>query len=122
MDKLTEGMHVEIIRSDGRVHGAIICHINHTSSSVSVEWFEKVFSLCITYKYFKIKGETKGKEVDFNALVKHNPLIFRTTTKPSETSTINGDIGKSIEKRRTTTSSALDLQSKTNKKFFNLIT
>uniref|UniRef100_A0A915N060 Small monomeric GTPase n=1 Tax=Meloidogyne javanica TaxID=6303 RepID=A0A915N060_MELJA len=69
MEKLTEGMQVEIIRSDGRVHGASICQINHETSSVSVEWFEK--------------GETEGKEVDFNALVKYNPLIFRTKWDPS---------------------------------------
>uniref|UniRef100_A0A914MBJ4 DUF2158 domain-containing protein n=1 Tax=Meloidogyne incognita TaxID=6306 RepID=A0A914MBJ4_MELIC len=47
MEKLPEGMQVEIIRSDGRVHAASICQINHETSSVDVEWFEK--------------GETEGK-------------------------------------------------------------
>lgn len=106
MDKLTEGMQVEIVRSDGRVHGAIICQINHKTSSVSVEWFEK--------------GETKGKEVDFNALVKHNPLIFQTRSDPPETSmknpVTNGDITKGTTAKKQTTINSFEPKIKTNKR------
>uniref|UniRef100_A0A915LZC3 Kinesin-like protein n=1 Tax=Meloidogyne javanica TaxID=6303 RepID=A0A915LZC3_MELJA len=106
MEKLTEGMQVEIIRSDGRVHGAIICQINHKTSSVSVEWFEK--------------GETKGKEVDFNALVKYNPLIFRTKTDPPEVPVANGDITKVATAKKQTSSNSFEPKTKTNKRNGNV--
>ena len=62
MEKLTEGMQVEIIRSDGRVHGAIICQINHKTSSVSVEWFEKVCILEICIAFLIFRERQKGKK------------------------------------------------------------
>lgn len=43
MDRLSVGMHVEIMRSDGRVHGALVTQLKNETKSVSVEWFEKVF-------------------------------------------------------------------------------
>lgn len=42
MDRLSVGMHVEIMRSDGRVHGALVTQLKHDVNTVSVEWFEKV--------------------------------------------------------------------------------
>lgn len=42
MDHLSVGMHVEIMRSDGRVHGALVTQLNNVTKSASVEWFEKV--------------------------------------------------------------------------------
>jgi hypothetical protein len=42
MDKLTVGMTIDIMRSDGRVHGAIITELYTTHEAVAVEWFEKV--------------------------------------------------------------------------------
>lgn len=42
MDRLSVGMHVDIMRSDGRIHGALITSLNYITSAVSVEWFEKV--------------------------------------------------------------------------------
>ncbi len=44
-----EGVTINIQRSDGRVHQAIVTQLHPSSSSVSVEWCEK--------------SETKGKEV-----------------------------------------------------------
>ena len=43
------GVSVDIKRSDGRIHSAVVSGINVGTRSVSVEWFER--------------GETKGKEV-----------------------------------------------------------
>jgi kinesin family member 2/24 len=43
----------------GRVHTAVISGVNPDTSSVTVEWFEK--------------GETKGKEIELEALLRLNP-------------------------------------------------
>ena len=43
------GVSVDIKRSDGRIHSAVVSGINVETKSVTVEWFER--------------GETKGKEV-----------------------------------------------------------
>uniref|UniRef100_A0AC34FCJ6 Uncharacterized protein n=1 Tax=Panagrolaimus sp. ES5 TaxID=591445 RepID=A0AC34FCJ6_9BILA len=61
MNRLTVGMHVDIKRSDGRIHGAVITDIKEDAKTVNVEWFEK--------------GETKGKEVDYLSLIKQNPTL-----------------------------------------------
>ena len=50
MDRLNIGMQVEIKRSDGRVHGAVVTAINHATGGVSVEWFEKVSSIMVGNK------------------------------------------------------------------------
>lgn len=36
------GMHVDIRRSDGRVHNAVISEVRKGSQTVTVEWFENV--------------------------------------------------------------------------------
>jgi kinesin family member 2/24 len=46
---IKEGVTLNIQRSDGRVHHAIVTALNYGSNSVSVEWQER--------------NETKGKEV-----------------------------------------------------------
>jgi kinesin family protein 2/24 len=46
---IKEGVTINIQRSDGRVHHAVVTQLHPSSSSVSVEWCEK--------------NETKGKEV-----------------------------------------------------------
>ncbi|GMT14917.1 hypothetical protein PFISCL1PPCAC_6214, partial [Pristionchus fissidentatus] len=56
------GLHVDIQRSDGRVHGAVISDIKREKGVVTVEWFEK--------------GETKGKEIEWNLLLKINPTLM----------------------------------------------
>lgn len=61
------GSTINIERSDGRVHPAIVASINHELDIVGVEWFEA--------------GETKGKEVDFNCVTRLNPHI--ATIKPN---------------------------------------
>lgn len=43
----------------GRIHTAVISGVNQDTNSVTVEWFEK--------------GETKGKEIELEALLRLNP-------------------------------------------------
>lgn len=59
MDRLSVGMHVDIMRSDGRVHGALITNLNFNISAVSVEWFEKVNIIEIFIKIFRVKQKVK---------------------------------------------------------------
>ncbi|XP_018009242.1 kinesin-like protein KIF2A isoform X4 [Hyalella azteca] len=56
---LCVGITVDIERSDGRVHSASCSAVNPVTRTVTVEWFEK--------------GDTKGKEVDFDAIFSLNP-------------------------------------------------
>ncbi|GMS84300.1 hypothetical protein PENTCL1PPCAC_6475, partial [Pristionchus entomophagus] len=64
MERVEIGLHVDIQRSDGRVHGAVISDIKREKGVVTVEWFEK--------------GETKGKEIDWAQLIKINPTLMGT--------------------------------------------
>ncbi|XP_051973344.1 kinesin-like protein KIF2A isoform X1 [Xyrauchen texanus] len=52
--KLQIGIYVEIKRSDGRVHQAMVTSLNEDNDSVTVEWIEN--------------GDTKGKEVDLESI------------------------------------------------------
>ncbi|XP_076441077.1 kinesin-like protein KIF2A [Babylonia areolata] len=59
---LQVGVNVDIQRTDGRIHSAVISGVNQETLSVTVEWFEK--------------GETKGKEIDLDAVYALNPNVF----------------------------------------------
>lgn len=61
MERIEIGMHVDIQRSDGRVHGAVVSQLKPERRAVLVEWFEK--------------GETKGKEIDLASLLAINPTL-----------------------------------------------
>ncbi|XP_046389379.1 kinesin-like protein KIF2A [Ischnura elegans] len=61
---IAPGVNVDIKRTDGRVHSAIISGINRDSRSVTVEWFEA--------------GETKGKEIELEAILSLNPDLGPT--------------------------------------------
>ena len=76
-------------------------------------------SFLINYKVFLIQGETKGKEVDLNALVRHNPLIFHTKSDQKETATTNGDISKSISTAKKQTTESFEPKVRTSKRFLN---
>ncbi|XP_077980842.1 kinesin-like protein KIF2A [Glandiceps talaboti] len=58
---LKVGQSVDIQRTDGRVHSAVISGVSDSNQSVTVEWFEK--------------GETKGKEIDLDAIFSLNPEL-----------------------------------------------
>ncbi|XP_063704640.1 kinesin-like protein Klp10A isoform X5 [Culicoides brevitarsis] len=65
MEIIEIGRTVNIKRSDGRVHSAMVSKVNMASRSVTVEWYER--------------GETKGKEVELDMLLQLNPDIFNIT-------------------------------------------
>jgi len=70
---LHSGQTVDIQRSNGRIHQAIITKVNHAPKTVTVEWQEK--------------DEGKGKEVDLDAIIQFNPNLFTS---------INGAINHDI--------------------------
>ncbi|CAH1153616.1 unnamed protein product [Phaedon cochleariae] len=67
-DVLQIGSSINIKRTDGRVHSAIVAAINDETRCATVEWFEQ--------------GETKGKEIDMTAIESLNPDII--ILKPGE--------------------------------------
>ncbi|KAK9888810.1 hypothetical protein WA026_001033 [Henosepilachna vigintioctopunctata] len=58
---LVAGTTININRSDGRVHPAVVVAINQEGNFVRVEWFEN--------------GETKGKDLDFRVAAMLNPNL-----------------------------------------------
>ena len=66
---LHTGQTVDIQRSNGRIHQAVITQINNETKSVTVEWQEK--------------NEGKGKEVDLDAILQLNPNLFTSVTNSS---------------------------------------
>ncbi|KAM9590627.1 kinesin-like protein KIF2A isoform 4-T4 [Morphnus guianensis] len=57
--KIQIGIYVEIERSDGRIHQAMLTSLNEDSESVTVEWIEN--------------GVVKGKEIDLEGIFSLNP-------------------------------------------------
>ncbi|XP_060764712.1 kinesin-like protein KIF2A isoform X7 [Neoarius graeffei] len=57
--KILIGIYVEIKRSDGRIHQAMVTSLNEDNESVTVEWIEN--------------GDTKGKEIDLESIFSLNP-------------------------------------------------
>ncbi|XP_075445908.1 kinesin-like protein KIF2A isoform X1 [Ascaphus truei] len=57
--KIQIGIYVEIKRSDGRIHQAMVTSLNDDSESITVEWIEN--------------GDTKGKEIDLESIFSLNP-------------------------------------------------
>ncbi|XP_037933080.1 kinesin-like protein Klp10A isoform X2 [Teleopsis dalmanni] len=62
MECISVGQSVKIKRTDGRIHPAVVSKINEMGKSITVEWYER--------------GETKGKEVELDAILNLNPEIF----------------------------------------------
>ncbi|XP_074640699.1 kinesin-like protein KIF2A [Tubulanus polymorphus] len=75
---LNIGSNVDIQRTDGRIHSAVISGVNWDNRSVTVEWFER--------------GETKGKEIEMEAIFSLNPEICQTAQKPAQKNTPAGRI------------------------------
>ncbi|KAK3091618.1 hypothetical protein FSP39_021247 [Pinctada imbricata] len=80
MGGLKVGVNVDIQRTDGRIHSAVISGVNEEAKSVTVEWFEK--------------GETKGKEIDVDAIFSLNPDLA-----PTPAQNVNRDIQSSKSSR-----------------------
>ncbi|XP_036435311.1 kinesin-like protein KIF2A isoform X2 [Colossoma macropomum] len=59
--RIVVGIYVEIKRSDGRIHQAMVTSLNEDNESVTVEWIEN--------------GDTKGKEIDLECIFSLNPDV-----------------------------------------------
>jgi len=59
------GVNVDIKRTDGRIHSAVVSGINVDTKSVTVEWFER--------------GETKGKEIELEQILGLNQDLAPTS-------------------------------------------
>lgn len=59
---IREGVTINIQRSDGRIHHAVVTQLHVASNSVSVEWCER--------------NETKGKEIELEALYALNSALL----------------------------------------------
>merc|ERR1712130_233208 len=59
------GVNVDIKRTDGRIHSAVVSGINVETKSVTVEWFER--------------GETKGKEIELEQILGLNQDLAPTS-------------------------------------------
>ncbi|KAM7392430.1 hypothetical protein PAMA_007514 [Pampus argenteus] len=59
--KIFVGIYVEIKRSDGRIHQAMVTSLHEDNDSVTVEWIEN--------------GDTKGKEIDLESIFALNPDV-----------------------------------------------
>ncbi|XP_057659456.1 kinesin-like protein Klp10A [Diorhabda carinulata] len=72
LEILQVGSSINIKRTDGRVHSAVVAAINNDLRCATVEWFEQ--------------GETKGKEIDMAAIESLNPeiVILRQGEKPTK--------------------------------------
>ncbi|XP_073999222.1 kinesin-like protein 10A isoform X2 [Rhodnius prolixus] len=62
---IRSGISVQIRRTDGRTHPAIVSNVNSAMQTVTVEWFER--------------GETKGKEIDFATIYALNANLHPTS-------------------------------------------
>uniref|UniRef100_A0A1A8SKX1 Kinesin-like protein n=1 Tax=Nothobranchius rachovii TaxID=451742 RepID=A0A1A8SKX1_9TELE len=105
--KIVVGTYVEIKRSDGRIHQAMVTSLNEDNESVTVEWIEN--------------GDTKGKEIDLESIFTLNPDVApdeeiapspETLPPPTPTCVKVNKIAKS---RRTIAPSKSETPSKDNK-------
>jgi len=65
------GVNVDIKRTDGRIHSAVVSGINVETKSVTVEWFER--------------GETKGKEIELEQILGLNQDLAPTSYENANT-------------------------------------
>ncbi|XP_058718245.1 kinesin-like protein KIF2A [Poecile atricapillus] len=89
--KVHIGIYVEIKRSDGRIHQAMVTSLNEDNESVTVEWIEN--------------GDTKGKEIDLESIFSLNPdLVSDEDIEPSPETpplTSAAKVNKIVKSRRT---------------------
>jgi len=85
LGRIKMGVNVDIKRSDGRIHSAVVSGINIDTRSVTVEWFER--------------GETKGKEVELETLLSLNQDLA-----PVNNDNGNNKIGKYVPRPSVTPS------------------
>ncbi|XP_077942866.1 kinesin-like protein KIF2A isoform X2 [Gasterosteus aculeatus] len=105
--KIVVGTYVEIKRSDGRIHQAMVTSLNEDNESVTVEWIEN--------------GDTKGKEIDLESIFALNADVApdeemapspETPPPPTPTSV---KVTKISKNRRTIAPTKNDTPSKDNR-------
>ncbi|KAM4615925.1 kinesin-like protein KIF2A isoform 2-T2 [Polymixia lowei] len=105
--KIVVGTYVEIKRSDGRIHQAMVTSLNEDNESVTVEWIEN--------------GDTKGKEIDLESIFALNPDVApdeeiapspETPPPPTPTSV---KVNKIAKNRRTIAPIKTDTPSRDNR-------
>ncbi|XP_062869624.1 kinesin-like protein KIF2A isoform X2 [Trichomycterus rosablanca] len=81
--KILIGIYVEIKRSDGRIHQAMVTSLNEDNDSVTVEWIEN--------------GDTKGKEIDLESIFALNPDLAPEDDIPQSPETPPLSISSSVK-------------------------
>ncbi|XP_054042587.1 kinesin-like protein KIF2A isoform X4 [Rissa tridactyla] len=104
--KIQIGIYVEIKRSDGRIHQAMVTSLNEDNESVTVEWIEN--------------GDTKGKEIDLESIFSLNPdLAPDEDIEPSPETppppTPSTKVNKIVKSRRTVASIKNDTPGRDNR-------
>lgn len=105
--KIVVGTYVEIKRSDGRIHQAMVTSLNEDNESVTVEWIEN--------------GDTKGKEIDLESIFALNPDVAPEEEIPPSPETpppptpSGGKVSKIAKNRRTIAPSKNDTPSRDNR-------
>uniref|UniRef100_A0A8C1M5M2 Kinesin-like protein n=1 Tax=Cyprinus carpio TaxID=7962 RepID=A0A8C1M5M2_CYPCA len=111
--KIVVGIYVEIKRSDGRIHQAMVTSLNEDNESVTVEWIEN--------------GDTKGKEIDLECIFSLNPDIAPeeeislspVTPPPPTPSSVK--VSKIPKNRRTIAPGRSEIPSRDNRGIFVLL-
>uniref|UniRef100_A0A8C2GFI0 Kinesin-like protein n=1 Tax=Cyprinus carpio TaxID=7962 RepID=A0A8C2GFI0_CYPCA len=111
--KIVVGIYVEIKRSDGRIHQAMVTSLNEDNDSVTVEWIEN--------------GDTKGKEIDLECIFSLNPDIAPeeeislspVTPPPPTPSSVK--VSKIPKNRRTIAPGRSEIPSRDNRGIFVLL-
>uniref|UniRef100_A0A6Q2Z126 Kinesin-like protein n=1 Tax=Esox lucius TaxID=8010 RepID=A0A6Q2Z126_ESOLU len=91
--KILIGIYVEIKRSDGRIHQAMVTSLNEDNESVTVEWIEN--------------GDTKGKEIDLESIFALNPdvapeeEVVQSPETPPPTSSISSGNRRTVAPPKT---------------------
>ncbi|XP_046903943.1 kinesin-like protein KIF2A isoform X4 [Hypomesus transpacificus] len=105
--KIIVGVFVEIKRSDGRIHQAMVTSLNEDNESVTVEWIEN--------------GDTKGKEIDLESIFALNPdlgpdeEIAPSPETPPPPTPCSVKVSKIAKNRRTIAPTKNDTPSKENR-------
>lgn len=80
------GITVDIKRTDGRVHAALVSGFSKENRSVTVEWFEN--------------SETKGKEIDLDTILSLNSHLL-TSTNSCHNESVSIPVGNKLARNST---------------------
>ena len=98
------GQTLKIKRTDGRVHPAVVAKINDACNSLIVEWCER--------------GDTKGKEVDLDAILRLNPKIVSSPAELLEQKEHSAPEPRKLATQLTASSVTISSNNKDSNNFF----